>query len=234
MLDDLAADREPEPGPLRLRGQRVADLAELLEDRAPGPCGAIPGPLSRTCDPDLAGQRAERDRDPAARVRAELRRVGEQVDRTCTRRSRSAKTGGTSAGRSTSSVAPLSANSPLVAATACSITSRGSTSRVCHSARPDSILARSSTWLMSRVSRSVLVNDDREVLARLASVELRVVVEDLGERADRGERRAQLVRDRARRSRPSAGRAPAAARSRSGARRTRWRARATSARARRL
>src|SRR5438067_127755 len=33
MLHDLAADRQPQPRPVRLAGQRVAHLAELLEDR---------------------------------------------------------------------------------------------------------------------------------------------------------------------------------------------------------
>ena len=40
-----------------------------------------------------------------------------------------------------------------------------------------------------------LLDDDAEELRALAGVEVRVVVQDLGERADRGQRRAQLVRD---------------------------------------
>ena len=40
-----------------------------------------------------------------------------------------------------------------------------------------------------------LLDDDGQVLGAGRDVELGVVVEDLGERADRGERRAELVRD---------------------------------------
>ena len=75
------------------------------------------------------------------------------------------------------------------------MTSFRSTGVSTHSALPDSILARSSTWLMSRVRRSVsLVMMPRNFL-RCAELDFGVVEQDLGERADRRERRAQLVRD---------------------------------------
>jgi hypothetical protein len=48
MLDDLAADRQAQPGALRLGGHGVADLAELLENGCSGPLRRCPVPLSST------------------------------------------------------------------------------------------------------------------------------------------------------------------------------------------
>ncbi len=63
------------------------------------------------------------------------------------------------------------------------------------SVRPRSC-ARSSTWLIRRVSRSLsLMMIARNSLA-LARRQVGVVMQDLRERADRGQRRAQLVGDR--------------------------------------
>ena len=77
-----------------------------------------------------------------------------------------------------------------------------------------------------------LLDDDRRgTAARSAPRQVRVVVEDLGEGTDRGERRAQLVADRRDEVVLHAGRARAAARSRRAAPRSPPRARATSARA---
>ena len=73
-------------------------------------------------------------------------------------------------------------------------TSLRSTRRSCHSAWPDSILARSSTWLISRVSRSVSLMMMPRNFWRCSGSSVGIVEQDLGERADRSERRAQLVR----------------------------------------
>ena len=79
VVDDLAADREPQAGARGLLGERVAHLAELLEDHA----------LVLAADAHAvvaARRRARRRRpratphlDPARALRAELHRVGQQV-----------------------------------------------------------------------------------------------------------------------------------------------------------
>src|SRR6266511_2884415 len=79
VLDDLTADREPQPRSPRLRGQRVTDLAKLLEDDRLV-IRRDPRPIVAHVDADRAGQRAERDGDPPPGVGAKLRRVGEEVD----------------------------------------------------------------------------------------------------------------------------------------------------------
>ena len=88
-----------------------------------------------------------------------------------------------------------SANSPCVAATASPTISRSSQAATCHSILPDSILDRSRKSLISRVSRS----DSRTMICRnsraLLGLEIGRVEQDLGERADRGQGRAQLVAD---------------------------------------
>ena len=48
MLDDLAADVQPQPAAVRLVGERVADLMEFVEDHVSGLRGLMPRPLSRT------------------------------------------------------------------------------------------------------------------------------------------------------------------------------------------
>ena len=90
----------------------------------------------------------------------------------------------------------LSENSWLVEDNASSMTSRMLISPACHLALPDSIFARSSTWLMRRVSRS----DSRVMMprnfARCGMSSAGIVVQYLGKRADRGQRRAQFMRHR--------------------------------------
>ena len=74
---------------------------------------------------------------------------------TCISRSASARTGGTPSGSESSTRVPRSRKSSEVVATAFSTRARMSTSALCHSARPNSILAMSSTWLTSLPSRSL-------------------------------------------------------------------------------
>ena len=118
----------------------------------------MPGPLSRTSTRSAVAAPAQRDLDPArARASQNFTAFDSRLSMTCIRRSRSASTGGTALRqpRLERDVA-CSLNSWLVAASVSSIDlAAGRRSRSCHSALPDSILARSSTWLMSRVSRSV-------------------------------------------------------------------------------
>ena len=66
---------------------------------------------------------------------------------------------------------------------------------MCHVIWPASIFARSSMSLMSRVSRSLSLMMISRNSWRSAVLEIRVVVQDSGEGADRGERGAQLVAD---------------------------------------
>ena len=157
----------------------------------------MPGPLSRTSTRSAAPLPRERDLDAARARLAELRRVGQQVqqhlddavevgrDRRHPLRQPRPRPG-CRAPRTPGSCRPARRRS----------TSRRSTRAACHSALPDSIFARSSTWLMRRVRRSVsLVMMPRNFL-RCSQLDLGVVEQDLGERADRGERRAQLVAHR--------------------------------------
>ena len=79
MLDDLAADVQPETAAVRLVGERVADLVELAEDlvlvlRADAP------PVVADVDAQAAVALGERDLDPAVRRVAELRGVGQEVE----------------------------------------------------------------------------------------------------------------------------------------------------------
>src|SRR5258706_15482904 len=70
VLDDLAADVQPEPAAVRLAGQRIADLAELVEDdelvRRVDAVAVV-----AHADRQAAVARLERDLDPAAARRAE-------------------------------------------------------------------------------------------------------------------------------------------------------------------
>ena len=113
----------PSPVPCGLPGQRVADLAELLEDdllvarpRCPGRCRA-------TSTRSASGCIAQRDGDAAAlRGRRTSRRSTSRLSITCTSRSRSARhrrhRGGSS---SVERDAACPRTSRLVAATASSI-----------------------------------------------------------------------------------------------------------------
>src|SRR5258708_23481916 len=78
MLDDLAADVQPEAAAVRLGGERVAHLAELVEDHA-----LVGGIDARAVVAHLDAQRAgllpERHANAAASGLAELRRVRQQV-----------------------------------------------------------------------------------------------------------------------------------------------------------
>src|SRR5207302_1180804 len=71
VLDDLPADVQPEAAAVRLGGQRVADLAELVEDQAL--IGRIDArPVVAYLDAQCAGLGLERDADAAAAGLAEL------------------------------------------------------------------------------------------------------------------------------------------------------------------
>ena len=123
-----------------------------------------------------------------------LTALDSRLTTTWTMRSRSARTLGTRPGRLRSRRTLRSRNSWLVEAAVSSITSRMSSSDSCHSTRPDSRRETSSTWPISRRQALGLLDDDAEEARALRGRQLRVVVQDLGEGADRGERRAQLVR----------------------------------------
>src|SRR5437660_932467 len=79
MLDDLAADVQAEAAAVRLGGQRVPDLAELVEDHA-----LVGGIDPRAVVAHLDAKRArlllERDADAAAARLAELGRVRKKIE----------------------------------------------------------------------------------------------------------------------------------------------------------
>src|SRR3989442_10022720 len=79
MLDDLAADVEPQAAAVRLGGERVAPLAEFVEDHAL--VGGI-DPRAVVAHFDAQGTRLllERDADAAAPGLTELRRVRQQIE----------------------------------------------------------------------------------------------------------------------------------------------------------
>ena len=70
---------------------------------------------------------------------------------------------------------------------------RMSTSALCHSACPDSILAMSSTWLTRRLSRSLSETTIRRNSCALTGLHVGRVEHQLGQGADRGQRCPQLV-----------------------------------------
>jgi hypothetical protein len=131
-LHDLAADREPEPGARRLLRERVAHLAELLEDhrlvlaaRRPRRCPRTsmrtprPPPTSRTSTRRLPG--------------AELHRVGEQVEHHLHHAVAVGDHRGTARAPRLDAT-PRLLKIWLVALTASATISRRSSSAVCHSA----------------------------------------------------------------------------------------------------
>src|SRR5258708_29259895 len=72
MLDDLAADVQAEAAAVRLRGERVAELPELVEDqRLVG--GIDAGAVVAHVDAQRVGLRRSRDADAAASGLTELR-----------------------------------------------------------------------------------------------------------------------------------------------------------------
>ena len=77
-MDDLAADRQPQAGALRLLRQRVADLAEFLEDHALV-VSTDADAVVRDLHAQAFRQQGAGHFDAAAAVAAELGRVGQQV-----------------------------------------------------------------------------------------------------------------------------------------------------------
>ena len=157
----------PRPRALRLAGQRVARLAELLEDHLLV-LRADAGAVVAHVDPQDARLLGQRDLDPAAPRLAELGRVGQQVQHHLHRcgRGRRAPAARGPAGRARART--LRSLEQLAGRR------RGVLDHLAHveqrlvplgAARLE--LAReSSTWLMSRVSRSVsLMTMPRKLLA---------------------------------------------------------------------
>ena len=184
---------KPEAGALR-PGQRVAALAELLEDQrllVGGHAGAVVADL----DDEAVAVAAQARPRPGRRSRGtNLAALDSRFSITCISRSGSARSGGTASGRSSATAAPRSRNSSAVVVHRVAASARAGRRRsMCHSAWPDSILAMSSTWLTRRLSRSLSATMMPRNCCALPGVHVRVVEHQLGERADRGQRRAQLV-----------------------------------------
>ena len=159
----------PRPVPCG-RLQRVAALAELLEHelllarparrarcRAPRRVAPSPSARSRTSTrPPLGAARTSR-RSTAGSAAPAVSRSG------------SARSGGTCSGIcELDRGAALAEQLGRASARPASTSARRSTSALCHSAWPDSILAMSSTWLTSRRQPLGLGDDDAEELLRAA------------------------------------------------------------------
>src|SRR6266536_26573 len=168
----------PLPGSLctHNRPPRCSMICRLIGSPRPVPCGfsvivfpawrnfskmiawfsaLIPGPLSVTPTRTVS---AVAERSTVTRPSSGLTNFAafdRRLINTCTRRSRSAVTCGTRSESRASSPTFLARKSCPVAAIESATTAFRSSSETCHSARPDSSLARSSTWLMSRVRRSL-------------------------------------------------------------------------------
>src|SRR5438105_9948800 len=114
-----------------------------------------PGPLSRTSTRTLSAPTASATSMRPLPGSQNFTALDSRFSSTWMRRSTSPGTCGADAGSLASTRMPFSSNTWPIPAMESEITSFMSTCESCHSARPDSIFERSSTWLMSRVKRSV-------------------------------------------------------------------------------
>jgi hypothetical protein len=194
VLDDLARDGEAEAGPLRLVPHEVADLAEPLEHRlAVGLRHA--GPVVLDPDDEARPSLQQLDQHAPALGRGELGRVREQVhhhldqpvavaaDRRAGRlqvgRQRDPPLGGHPAGRGDALLDDL----PQVAALDLPLHLPG-------------LDLREVEHVVDQPGQPVrLAHDDLQEVSPLVLGEVGRVEQDLRERADRGQRRAQLVAD---------------------------------------
>ncbi len=231
MLDDLPTDRQPEPGPLRLLRHRVPRLAELLEDDL-AVVALMPGPLSITCTCTISPSDASSTSTRPCAAGTNLAAFESRLMSTCTRRSRSARTMGTASGSRESTRDVLRSEQ----------VGRGGERVFDHCLEVDlgHVPLRTTGFELGEVehlideSRETLafLGDDGQELVPLRRVEIGIVVQDLGERADRGQRRAELVRHGRHEVVLRVDRAPSGARWQRGAPPSRRRARRTCAAAR--
>ncbi len=195
MLDDLATDRQPEPRAVRLVGERVGDLAELLEHGRllrGLEAGAVVGHVDAH---GLARHRGVHA-DTAVRAVAELHGVRQQVDDDL----HEAVAIGVDRGQRLGQI-DIEANRALGTQPA------GRGERLLdhllgvdlghpplHAARLH--LGEVEDHVDQARKALALLDDDAEELLALRGAHARVVVKDFAERAHRCKRRAELVADR--------------------------------------
>src|SRR5712691_6604107 len=192
VFDDPAADMQPQPAALRLAGERIARLAEFLEDKLLVGGADAYAVISHFHAKETALLR-ERYGDHSRRTLAELGRVGEEIEHHL----HQAIAVGEYRRRLVRQL-ERHLDAPLLEQLA------HRADRVLeHLAHVD--LARMPLrgagfdlgevqHLVDKASQALrFLDDDAEELGALAFVQAGIVVEDLRERADRSERRAQLV-----------------------------------------
>ena len=79
-LDDPLGNRQPKAGAAELAGRAAVGLLEFAGNRAPGPRGEMPMPVSRTGDGNRVGLRGRLDDDGDAAVIGELDGVAGEVE----------------------------------------------------------------------------------------------------------------------------------------------------------
>ena len=144
----------PRPVPCG-RSVSVSPTCRNFSKIAPWCSAAIPMPLSATSTRTAPAASESATRTRPAPGAQNFTALASRFSSTCCSRSRSATTIGTRSGTSVSSCTLRSRYSAAVESAASRTTARRSTGSAAHSARPDSIFARSRIWLISRVSRSV-------------------------------------------------------------------------------
>ena len=196
MIDDLAADRKargrcPAAGSARRRPGGTSRRPCACS--VGGHAGAVVAHLDDQTPPP---SRAQRDRRPGRRpAGTNFAALESRFSITWVSRSGSARSGGTRVGQ----VEHRPRRRARGTARRWSRTaSRDQRAQVdvgrCATRRgPTSILAMSSTWLTSRLSRSLSETMMRRNSCALLGLHVGVVEHQLGEGADRGQRRAQLV-----------------------------------------
>jgi hypothetical protein len=185
MFDDLAADRQAQAGALRAVGG-VAALAELLEDqRCAGRrhAGAVVLHLHRQ-PPRVHAQAHRRPAPAALAARTWPRWTAGSAPPAAAGRGRRAAWAPRVSGRCHLTRRRARATARAVVCTACASSPRRSTSALCQSAWPDSILAMSSTWLTRRDRRSVSATTMPRNCWRCAAVHVGSSTHQLGQRAD--------------------------------------------------
>ncbi|MCY1434361.1 hypothetical protein D9M71_504200 [compost metagenome] len=192
MLDDLPADRQAEAGALGFLGEIVADLAEFLED------GLLVGQIDAVTviayrHLQRLGQHLHGNVDAPGLAGAELRRVGNQVEQHLQQTVAIGQHR-----RHLSRQVEAELHALLLQQLA------GGSQRVLDHLRQverGAVPLGAARLELGQVQHLVdhprqalaLLDDDGDETRALRRLQLRIVVEDLGEGADRGQRRAQLV-----------------------------------------
>ena len=192
-LGEVLHDREAEAGAAEVARARLVDAVEALEDRAPGRASGMPMPVSLTSMRTQSG----REPDTATSMRPPgslyLMALSSRLSSTCSSARRSASAAGAGLGAHLGlQTAGLELRLQVLEhGPASAATSTGSSARL---RVPPSIRESSSRSSIKRRQPLGVAQDHVEVLPALLGRDL-AAAQRLREAADRGERRAQLVRD---------------------------------------